>query len=149
MKMRFYIHTLSIATCMWMASAVSAQEAPDPDPDIEQCRRDLDDCVIAAQAPADIEVCSAREARCIAGEMQVPVPDDVPVDSLVKCTYTAAECTLKAPSVDSLGSCTWALEQCIDAALHAQFSCIDKFTQCVADDPLLLPICSLELLVCT
>jgi|GEM_PF-5147850 hypothetical protein len=147
MKMRFYIHTLSIATCMWMASAVAAQDPPDPD--IEQCRRDLDDCVIAAQTPADIEVCSAQEARCIAGEMQVPVPDDVPVDSLIKCTYTAAECTLKALSVDSLGSCTWALEQCIDAALHAQFSCIDKFTQCVADDPLLLPICSLELLVCT
>jgi hypothetical protein len=145
MKMRFDLHTLCVAACMCVASAVSAQDAPD----IERCRRALDECVIAAQTPADIEVCSAQEARCIAGEMQVPVPDDVPVDSLIKCTYTAAECTLKAPSIDSLGSCTWALEQCIDAALQAQFSCIDKFTQCIAQDPLLLPICSLELLVCT
>lgn len=145
MKIRFDLHTLGIVVCMWMASAVSAQDAPD----VAQCRRALDDCVIAAQTPADIEVCSAQEARCIAGEMQVPVPDDVPPESLIQCTFSAAECALEAPNADSLSSCSWGLEQCIDAALQARFSCIDKFTQCVAANPLLLAICSLELLVCT
>lgn len=145
MKMRLDLHTLSIAVCMCMASAAAAQEAPD----VERCRRELDECVIAAQTPADIEVCSAREARCIAGEMQVEVPEELPVDRLIQCTFSAAECALKAPSVDSLTSCSWALEQCIAAALTAQLSCLDQYTQCVLVDPLLLPICSLELLLCT
>jgi hypothetical protein len=129
---------------MWMASAASAQEPTG----VEHCRQALDECVIAAQVPADIEVCSAQEARCIAGEMQVPVPEEVPVDRLIQCTYTAAECALTALNADSLSSCSWALDQCVAAALNAQFACIDRFTQCVAANPLLLPICSLELLVC-
>lgn len=74
MRMRLDIYTLTIAglgaACIWMASAASAQEPTG----VEHCRDALDQCVIAAQVPADIEVCSAQEARCIAGEMQLPVP---------------------------------------------------------------------------
>jgi hypothetical protein len=79
----------------------------------------------------------------------VSVPEAVPIDRLILCTYTAAECALTAPSADSLSSCTWALDQCVTDALNAQLSCLDRYAQCVAADPLLLPICSLELLVCT
>jgi hypothetical protein len=151
MGMRSSVIVGLTAASMWMASPASAQETPDaPDaPDVAQCRKALDDCVIAAQTPADIEVCSAQEARCIAGEMQVTVPEAVPADRLIQCTYSAAECALTALNADSLSGCSWALDQCITAALNAQFSCLDSYTQCVFNNPLLLPICSLELLVCT
>jgi hypothetical protein len=137
--------SLVIAGSLWMASAVSAQEAPD----VAHCRKALDDCVIAADVPADIEVCSAQEARCIAGEMQVEVPEQVPIDRLITCTYTAAECALTALNADSLGSCTWALDQCITDAINDQLSCLDRYAVCVVENPLLVAICSLELLVCT
>lgn len=149
MRVRLDRHALTIAATsalsLWLATAVAAQDSTS----IEACRQALDECVIAAQTPADIEVCSAQEARCIAGEMQVPVPEDVPPDRLIQCTFTAAECALTARSADSLAGCTWALEQCIDAAVKAQFSCLDRYNECVLANPLLLPVCSLELLVCT
>jgi hypothetical protein len=135
--------TLGVSAAgLWFASAASAQ-------DVARCREALDTCVIAAQTPADIEVCSAQEARCIAGEMQVPVPDDVPVEGLISCTATATECVLTAPNIDSITSCSWALTECIDLAIRAQLSCVGRFTQCVLDNPLLAPICSFELLGCT
>ena len=149
MRMRFDLYNLTIAGLtvagLWLASAASAQDAPD----VARCRAALDECVIAAQTPADIEVCSAQEARCIAGEMQVTVPEAVPIDRVIQCTYTAAECVLTALNADSASSCTWTLDQCITDALNDQLSCIDRYAQCVAADPLLVAICSLELLVCT
>ena len=147
--MRLSMHTMTIAALgagnLWLASAAGAQASSG----VDDCRQALDECVIAAQTPAEIEVCSAQDARCVAGEMDVPVPDQVPVEQLIECTTTAADCAHTAINADSLTSCQWALDACMQAALDAQYSCIDRFTLCVATEPALLPICSLELLVCT
>lgn len=132
------------ALSLWDASAAEAQDPAR----IEVCRTELDACVSAAQIPADIDVCSEREARCIAAEMQVEVPEGVPLEVLVQCTATATECALTALNPDSLYGCTLALSQCIDGVIVDSLSCLERFDQCVAADPLLLPICSLELLVC-
>lgn len=136
---------LSLAALgLWDLSTACAQDPAR----IEVCRTELDECVKAAQIPADIDVCSEREARCIASEMQVEVPDGVPLEVLVQCTYTATECALTALNADSLYGCTLALSQCIDAVIADGLSCLERWDQCVAADPLLLPVCSLELLVC-
>lgn len=129
----------------WHASAAAAQDSTG----LAECRAALDECVKAAQVPADIDVCSEQHARCIASDMHVEVPQGVPVEVLIQCTATATDCALTAPNADSFYSCAWALSQCIDAVIQDGLSCIDKYNQCVVSDPLLLPICGLELLVCT
>ena len=146
-RLEIFIWTvLSIGTLgVWHVSAVEAQDSAG----LAECRAALDECVKAAQVPADIDVCSEQEARCIASDMHVEVPAGVPVEVLIQCTGTAADCTLKALNADSLYSCTWALSQCIDNVIQNSLSCLDRYNQCVASDPLLLPVCGLELLVCT
>ena len=149
MRTRLDIFTWTVfglcALGMWHASTTAAQDSTG----LAQCRAALDECVKAARVPADIDVCSEQQARCIASDMHVDVPQGVPVEVLIQCTGTAADCALKAPNADSFYSCTWALTQCIDNVIQDSLSCLDRYNQCVASDPLLLPVCSLELLVCT
>lgn len=133
------------ALSVWHASAAAAQDSSG----LALCRAALDECVKAAQVPADIDVCSEQEARCIASDMHVDVPQGVPVEVLIQCTGTATDCALRAPNADSFYGCAWALSQCIDNVIQDSLSCIDRYNQCVLSDPLLAPVCGLELLVCT
>jgi hypothetical protein len=133
------------AASLWLTGTAAAQDPAG----VEHCRTALDACVTAAQTPADIDVCSEQEARCIADAMQVSVPETVPIDTLILCATTAAECAITAPNLDSLNSCSWRFDQCVLGAIQDQLSCVERWTLCVANNVLLLPVCSLELLVCT
>lgn len=116
--------------------------------DVQACRKQLDACVSAAQTPQEIPACTEQEARCIAEGLDVSVPEDAPAQSLIGCTTVALLCTLSATNFDSLDSCNRSLDRCITGVVQAQLTCEERWTECVAADPLLLPICSLELLGC-
>jgi hypothetical protein len=136
-----------VARTLWPSSA-AAQES-DESAKIEQCRQQLDACVRAAEAPESINSCSEQEARCIANAMKVTVPDNVPVGTLTQCAATATDCALLAPNADTLNGCTLSLASCINGVATTKLTCTERWTQCVADQPLLFPICSFELLGCT
>jgi hypothetical protein len=153
MRIRLDVYTWTVASLFALglcaANGAMAQEGTPEGVDLDECRAALDACVIAAQTPADITVCSEQEARCVADEMDVPVPENVPIDVLIQCAATATTCALTAPNGDALSSCSWNFDQCVTGAIENQLSCLDKWALCVANDPVLLPICSLELLGCT
>jgi hypothetical protein len=116
--------------------------------EVSECRNALDACVIAAKKPEEIPACSEQESRCVAQGLQVPVPDNVPPGNLIDCAAVAVVCTLAATNLDSLDSCTRAFDRCVVGDARQPLTCAERWTQCVADQPLLLPICSLELLGC-
>jgi hypothetical protein len=116
--------------------------------DVSACRKQLDECVIAAQTPAEIPACSEQEARCVAQGLEVSLPENVPQVDLVECTTIAVFCTLAATNFDSLDSCARAFDRCVTGDVGRPLTCAERWTQCVGNQPLLLPLCSLELLGC-
>jgi hypothetical protein len=105
-------------------------------------------CVRAAEAPESIDVCSEQHARCVAEAMQVSVPEGTSVGTLTQCAGDATDCSIVALTAEQLDTCARSLARCIDGVVDSQLTCTERWTQCVQNQPLLLPICSLELLGC-
>lgn len=144
---------ISIYTCLAAlhATVASAQEAPAPNDEatkIQACKDQLDVCVRAAEAPESIDLCSEQQARCVAEAMQVSVPEGTSVGTLTQCAGDATDCSFAALNADQLDECARSLARCIDGVVDSQLTCTERWTQCVQNQPLLLPICSLELLGC-
>jgi hypothetical protein len=134
------------------ASTVAAQatpEASDESAKLAQCRQQLDECVRLAEAPESISSCSQQQARCIADVMQVSVPEGTSVGTLTQCAANAADCSLYALTTEQWSSCARSLASCIDGVVETALTCPERWTQCVQGDPVLFPICALELLGCT
>jgi hypothetical protein len=130
------------------ASTLAAQENSDESTKIQACRVQLDACVRAAEAPESIGLCSEQDARCIADAMQVSVPDGTSVGTLTQCAADATDCTFFASTTEQFDECATSLARCIDGVVASELTCTERWTQCVQDQPFLLPICSLELLGC-
>ena len=146
MRFTFAIYTYVLALNALAASTLAAQETEATK--IQACRDQLDACVRAAEAPESIDSCSEQEARCVADAMQVSVPDGTSVGTLTQCAADATDCSFLALTTEQLDNCARSLARCIDGVVDTQLTCTERWTQCVQDQPLLLPICSLELLGC-
>ena len=141
-----------VALSALTASPVAAQATPetsDESAKIAQCRQQLDECVRLAEAPESIGSCSEQQARCIADVMQVAVPEGTSVGTLTQCAANAADCSLYALTTEQFNICARSLASCIDGVVDTQLTCTERWTQCVQGEPVLFPICALELLGCT
>ena len=154
---RFYIVSF-VALGVLPTGPVTAQQNPpttsttsqsDESAKVELCRQQLDTCVRAAEAPESINSCTEQEARCIADAMKVSVPVGTSVATLTQCTANAADCSLLANTPAQLDNCARTLTACIGGVAGTQLTCNERWTQCVQDQPLLFPLCALELLGCT
>jgi len=117
--------------------------------DVGECLMMLDDCIEAADSPADLAACNQAQVRCIAGSLDVPLPQ-IPVAEALQCAETAAECTLEARSIDEVQECAADLVTC-NARLtdpEAELTCEQRWTQCLLRNPFAFFQCSADLTAC-
>jgi hypothetical protein len=119
---------------------------------VNACRTTLNSCIAAAETPAAVTACSETNARCVATGLGVPVPD-VSVTAVVRCTDTAANCTLDASTPEDVAACASGLRACVGAAVGSDstppaMTCAQKWTACLAKNPLNFVVCDLQLATC-
>jgi len=81
-----------------------------------QCAVDLDACVVAARTPAALAQCGEDNAECVAGALDVTLPE-IPAAEVAECATEATECTLEARSVSSIVACGEELLACAEDAI--------------------------------
>jgi hypothetical protein len=120
---------------------------------VNSCETTLNNCISAAATPAAVTKCSQTGATCVAGGLGVTLPD-VTVPAVVQCAETAAKCALAASSIDDLTGCTSNLNICNANAVGQDgappvLTCAQKWTACLAKNPLNFLACDVQLLGCT
>jgi hypothetical protein len=119
---------------------------------ISSCQTTLNSCISAASTPADITACSQADANCVANGLGVTLPD-VSISGVVKCAQTAADCTLDATTVSAVTACANTLTSCTTEAVGSSapppMTCAQKWTGCIAQNPLNFATCDAQLLTCT
>jgi hypothetical protein len=120
---------------------------------VSSCQTTLTSCIAAATTPAGVTQCSETGATCVAGGLGVTLPD-VSVTGVVQCAQTAATCVLDASSVNAVTECTTTLTSCAasavgDAGAPPAMTCEQKWTACLAANPLNFLTCDLQLVTCT
>ncbi|HLK41453.1 MAG TPA: hypothetical protein VKU41_32110, partial [Polyangiaceae bacterium] len=91
-------------------------------------------------------------ATCVAGGLGVTLPN-VSVEGVVQCADTAANCALAATTVSDVTTCASTLTSCAASAAGvtspAPLTCAQKFTACLAKNPLNFLTCAAQLSTCT
>ncbi len=120
---------------------------------VSSCQTTLNSCIAAATTPAGVTQCSETGATCVASGLGVTLPD-VSVTAVVQCAETAASCVLNASSINAVTECTTTLTSCAASAVGTTgappaMTCEQKWTACLAANPLNFLTCDLQLLTCT
>jgi hypothetical protein len=118
---------------------------------VSSCETTLNSCIAAATTPAAVTACTQTGATCVAGSLGVTLPT-VSVTGVVQCTETAAKCALDASSVAAVTECATSLTSCVQEAVGTTtpppMTCQQKWTACLAKNPLNFVTCDLQLLSC-
>lgn len=131
--------------------------------DAAACRAELDDCVRAAETPAQLRTCAENQARCVAGILDIQLPPIVEetaacvddgiscinaaesLSDLDGCGETMAACALEVSSallpdqvsevINDVAACTFAVDDCIrEASSPSELTaCGETQAACVAD----------------
>jgi hypothetical protein len=119
---------------------------------VSTCETTLNSCITAAATPAAVTTCSQTAATCVADSVGVTLPT-VSVTGVLNCAQTAANCALDAASVASVTACATALTSCAAAAVGTTTApppqtCQQKWTACMAQNPLNFLGCGAQLATC-
>jgi hypothetical protein len=119
---------------------------------VSSCQTTLNSCISAASTPAAVTACSQTDATCVAKAVGVTLPD-VSISGVVTCAQTAANCVLDATSVQNVTTCANSLNSCTAEAVGAvgappPMTCAQKWTACLAQNPLNFLQCDSQLLTC-
>ncbi|MDB4971695.1 MAG: hypothetical protein JWN48_36 [Myxococcaceae bacterium] len=120
--------------------------------EVNTCRTELDGCIAAAANATALAACSEDSAVCVADTLHVTLPN-VPVSKVVDCAETAATCALHVSSVRDVSACATALSSCAgnvvgSVELPKPLTCEQKWTACMASNPLNFFKCSSALNSC-
>jgi hypothetical protein len=120
---------------------------------VNSCETALNGCISDATTPAAVTECSQTGATCVAGALGVTLPD-VSIPAVVRCAETAGKCALDASSIDSITGCATTLNSCVANAVGQDgappvVTCEQKWTACLAKNPLDFLTCDVQLLGCT
>lgn len=116
---------------------------------VSSCQTTLNSCITAATTPAAITACSQADATCVAGTLGITLPD-VSISGVVECAQGAANCVLDASTVQNVTACGNNLTECTTAAVGnpPPLTCAQKWTACLAQNPLNFLQCDSQLLAC-
>lgn len=134
------------------AETVIPQEVIDIVTDVTSCTTDLNACVRAASTPSAVTACTEAEAVCVAGTLDVELPN-IPVSEVLSCTEAAADCTLEASRLSDIAACTEDLLDCnadVVASLEAPpvLDCAQVWTACMVRNPFGFFTCAAERRAC-
>jgi hypothetical protein len=119
---------------------------------VSSCQTTLNSCIAAAATPADVTACSLNDANCVVGSFGLTPPNST-ASAVIKCTDDAANCALEATTQGMLDLCRRRLNGCITEylgpATPPPLTCAQKWTACLAANPLNFPMCDAQLLTCT
>lgn len=96
-----------------------------------ECTATLNACVAAATTPAKLALCGEQNVECVAGALNVTLPE-IPASEAAQCATDAAECTVEAESISDVTGCAEDLLQCTESAI----------------EPVLNPLCFLFPFLC-
>jgi hypothetical protein len=119
---------------------------------VSACQTTLNTCISDATTPAAVTACSETGARCVANGLGVTLPD-VSVTAVVRCADTAANCALDASTVEDVAACASSLRSCAAEAVGSTstppaMTCAQKWTACLARNPLNFLLCDVQLATC-
>jgi hypothetical protein len=119
---------------------------------VSKCASSLNACIGTAKNASGVAACNEANAKCVASSLNVTLPD-VPVSKVVSCAETAAKCALDASSVSDVTGCARGLTSCAAAVVGVGGnpetpSCSQKWTSCVASNPLNFLKCAADLTGC-
>ena len=119
---------------------------------VSSCQTTLNSCIAAAATPADVTACSLNDATCVVGSFGITPPNST-ASAVIKCTDDAANCALQATTQGMLDLCRRRLNGCITelggSTTPPALTCAQKWTACLAANPLNFPTCDAQLLTCT
>jgi len=119
---------------------------------VSSCQSTLNSCIAAAATPADVTACSLNDANCVVGSFGLTPPTST-ASAVIKCTDDAANCALGATTQGMLDLCRRRLQGCITELVGPTttppMTCAQKWTACLAANPLNFPTCDAQLLTCT
>lgn len=106
-----------------------------------KCRIEFRSCVDGAETAAAIAECTADNALCVAEIFDVKLPN-VPLEDVADCAESATQCAFDASRASDVVACAEKLSACAGQVIEdttnvpAQLTCEQKWTACVAKDPL-------------
>jgi hypothetical protein len=120
--------------------------------DVIDCADGLDACVAAASTPSALAKCGEEQAVCVAGALDVQLPD-VPVSKVVDCTDAAADCAMGADTVSDVLDCASGLVDCGQAVAKSvpvppAIDCNAQWNKCLLTNPFGFGKCADQLRVC-
>lgn len=80
------------------------------------CTDTLNACVAAATTPAKLAQCGEDNVECVAGALNVTLPE-IPAAEAAQCATDAAECTIQAESISDVIACADDLLGCTESAV--------------------------------
>lgn len=135
------------------ASTVLPPEVGQVIGDTNKCRITLDSCVVAAETPAAIADCNIANANCLAGALDIILPD-VPVAEVLDCAEKAGDCAVAARSAADVTKCQDDLRLCNadivgTVKVPPQLTCEQKWTACIGRTPFGFITCGAEFAKCS
>jgi len=119
---------------------------------VSACQSTLNSCIAAASTPAAVTTCGLNDANCVVGSFGLAPPTST-ASALVKCTDDAATCALQATTQGMLDLCRRRLTGCVSELTGTTppppMTCAQKWTACLAANPLNFVMCDAQLLTCT
>jgi hypothetical protein len=119
---------------------------------VSSCQTTLSSCIAAAATPADVTTCSLNDATCVVGSFGLTPPNST-ASAVIKCTDDAANCALQATTQGMLDLCRRRLTGCVSELVGPTtpppMTCAQKWTACLAANPLNFATCDAQLLTCT
>lgn len=96
---------------------------------VEDCTAELAECVVGFEVPSEAVECNEDYVQCVAGSLDVPVPD-LPLADTVACAEDAAECTLGSSSVREIAGCGAVLTSCTVGNVVDVVGTVDELLSC-------------------
>lgn len=116
--------------------------------DVTDCLNTLGMCTADAGSASEITQCGQDEVSCVAGSLGVTLPQP-PVADAIHCAETAASCVQKATTAAAVRTCAMNFTQCNAGIATTQLTCAQKWTACLARNPLNFLGCTADFSVCT
>lgn len=123
-------------TCTLTASNGLPAEVTNAVSDAANCTDTFESCVVAATTPTALTACAEAEAICVAGILDVQLPEIV--TGTTQCVDGGVDCINAATSVSDLTACGETLADCAIAEATAVIpqeviDVVDEVTSCTAD----------------